>query len=173
MPKGGARIGAGRPKGQGRFGEPTKIMRIPVSMMDIVKNMIESKNKNLALPLYDLAFSAGIPATSENDNYELYNLNERFLVDDPDNHFLVKVSGYSMKDAGILPDDILLVNRKKEAKNGDIIIAFVDGGMVVKKLSHINGITTLISANDDYPDIKDENQNLHLWGVVTRVIRDY
>ena len=47
MPKGGARKGAGRPKGQGKFGEPTKIMRIPMSMMEAVKNMVESKSKNL------------------------------------------------------------------------------------------------------------------------------
>ena len=173
MKRGGARKGAGRPKGQGRFGEPTKIMRIPISMMEMVKNAIESKRKELSLPLFDMKVEAGVPNFTDSDNFELYNLNEQFMVSDPDNYFLVKVSGYSMKDAGILPDDILLVNHNKEAKDGDIIVASVDNGAVVKKLSQKNGVTKLISDNDDYQDIKDKNQDLHLWGVVARVIREY
>lgn len=163
----------GRPSGQGRYGEPTKIMRIPLSMMEMVKNVVESKRKELALPLYDLKVEAGTPTFSESDNYQLYNLNDKFIINDHQNHFLVKVQGYSMKDAGILPDDILLVNRKKEARDGDIIVASVDSGAVVKKLSQKNGITKLISQNKDYPDIEDKDQNLHLWGVVIRVIRQY
>ena len=95
------------------------------------------------------------------------------MVNDPDNYFLVKVQGYSMKDAGILPDDILLVNHNKEAKDGDIIVASVDNGAIVKRLSQKNGTTKLVSENDDYPDIEDKNQDFHLWGVVARVIREY
>jgi DNA polymerase V len=173
MTRGGAREGAGRPKGQGRYGEPTKIMRVPVSMMESVKDMMESKTKNFALPLYDMTVQAGSPSITDSDNYELYNLNEKFLINDPDNHFLVKVSGYSMKDAGILPNDLLLVNRKKEARDGDIIVASANNRAVVKRLSQKNGVTKLISDNDDYDNIEDQTLNLHPWGVVTKVIRDY
>ena len=66
-----------------------------------------------------------------------------------------------------------MVNHKKEALDGDIIVASVDNDAVVKRLSVKDGVTKLVSENDDYSDIEDENQNLHLWGVVTRVIRDY
>ena len=170
--RGGARKGAGRPSGQGRYGEPTKIMRVPVSMMDTVKDMMESKTKDFALPLFDMKVEAGVPNFTDSDNYQLYNLNEKFMMSNPDDHFLVKVSGYSMKDAGILPDDILLVNKSKEARDGDIIIASVDNGAIVKRLSQKYGITRLISENEDYPDIEGEEQNLHFWGVVTKVIRD-
>ncbi len=170
--RGGAREGAGRPKGQGRYGEPTRIMRVPISLIDTVKDMMESKTKEFALPLYDMTASAGTPSITDCDNYELYNLNEKFLINDPDNHFLVKVSGYSMKDAGILPNDLLLVNRKKEARDGDIIVASINDGAVVKRLSVKNGITKLISDNDDYDNIEDQTLNLHPWGVVTKVIRD-
>jgi len=171
--RGGARQGAGRPKGQGRYGEPTRIMRVPISMMGIVKDMMENKMKDFAIPLYDMTVSAGTPSITDSDNYELHNLNEKFLINDPDNHFLVKVSGYSMKDAGILPNDLLLVNRKKEARDGDVIVASINDGAVVKRLSQKYGVTKLISENKDYPDIEDEDQNLHLWGVVTKVIRQY
>ena len=173
MKRGGARPGAGRPSGQGRYGEPTKIMRVPVSMMDTVKDMMESKTKDFALPLFDMKVEAGVPNFTDSDNYQLYNLSEIFMVQYPENHFLVKVSGYSMNDAGILPEDILLVNKSKEARDGDIIIASVDNGAVVKKLSQKDGITKLISENKDYPEILDEDQNLHFWGVEAKVIREY
>ena len=39
--------------------------------------------------------------------------------------------------------------------------------------SQKNGITKLVSENEDYPDIEDEEQNLHFWGVVAKVIREY
>jgi SOS-response transcriptional repressor LexA len=77
-----------------------------------------------------------------------------------------------MKDAGILPNDLLLVNRKKEAKDGDVIVASINDGAVVKRLSVKNGITKLISDNSDYDNIEDQTLSLHPWGVVTKVIRD-
>ena len=172
MKRGGARKGAGRPSGQGRYGEPTKIMRVPVSMMDTVKDMMESKTKDFALPLFDMKVEAGVPNFTDSDNYELYNLGEKFMAQNPNDHFLVKVSGYSMKDAGILPDDILLVNKSKEARDGDIIVASINDGAVVKRLSQKDGVTKLISDNDDYDNIEDQTLNLHPWGVVTKVIRD-
>lgn len=171
MPKGGARIGAGRPKGQGKFGEETKAIRVPVTMVDEVRRL--AQHKNISIPLYNMSVEAGTPILTDSEDYNMYKLNDHLIIDNAEDNFLVKVSGYSMKNAGILPDDILLVNRKKEALDGDIIVASVDNGAVVKKLSVKDGITKLISENDDYPDIEDEDQNLHLWGVVTRVIRDY
>ena len=173
MSRGGARKGAGRPAGQGFFGEPTQIMRIPLSRINEVKTLISNKSDSLSLPLYDMSVSAGTPNIADNESYELYNLGEKVLVNNPENYFLVKVSGESMKDAGIMPDDILLVNRKKEPVNNNIIVAAVDDGVVVKRLSKKNGVTKLISDNEDYADIDDQNLSLHLWGVVTRVIREY
>ena len=52
MPRGGIRIGAGRPKGQGKFGEKTKPIRIPLSMVDNVLSFI--KNNDLSLPIYSI-----------------------------------------------------------------------------------------------------------------------
>ena len=77
--RGGAREGAGRPKGQGRYGEPTRIMRVPISLIDTVKDMMESKTKEFTLPLYDMTVSAGTPSITDCDNYELYNLNTKLV----------------------------------------------------------------------------------------------
>ena len=170
MPRGGARPGAGRPKGQGKFGVKTKAIRVPIGMVDeIIKY---AKSKNISVPLYNMSVEAGNPMLTDSDDHEMYKLNDNLIISNPEDYFLVKVSGYSMKDAGILPEDLLLVNRKREALDGDIIVASINNGAVVKRLSQKDGVTKLISENKDYSDIEDEDQNLHFWGVVTKVIRD-
>ena len=68
--RGGAREGAGRPTGQGRYGEPTQIMRIPKSMLDKVSELIESQNKTLSIPLYSMTVEAGNPNITDSDDYE-------------------------------------------------------------------------------------------------------
>ncbi len=44
MPRGGKRNGAGRPKGTGKFGEPTKAVRLPISQIGLVMQIVERKN---------------------------------------------------------------------------------------------------------------------------------
>ena len=58
--RGGARPGAGRPKGQGPYGEATKPVRIPVSKIDQVMHYI--KKGDMALPLFSNAVAAGFPS---------------------------------------------------------------------------------------------------------------
>ena len=58
MSSGGKRSGAGRPKGQGKFGEVTKPVRIPVSMIDSVMTFIQSYD--LSLPIYSNKVNAGL-----------------------------------------------------------------------------------------------------------------
>ncbi len=168
MARGGARKGAGRPVGQGKYGEPTKAVRIPVSIVDEVKAFAQSMTT--AIPLYNFPVEAGTPFLAEDDSCEMYPLSE-FNVPNPKDCFMAKVSGESMKDAGILPDDLLLVDRKKEATDGDIIVTSIEGGIVVKRLDKTNG--KLISENKDFAPIDiTEQSGLHVWGVVIRVVRE-
>ena len=168
MPRGGARKGAGRPVGQGKYGEPTKAVRVPVSMVDEVKAF--AQNMTTSIPLYNFPVEAGTPFLAEDDSCEMYPLRE-FNVPNPQDCFMAKVSGYSMKDAGILPGDLLLVDRKKEAVDGDIIVTSIEGGIVVKRLDKING--KLISENVDFKPIDiTEQSSMHVWGVVIRVVRE-
>lgn len=168
MPRGGVRPGAGRPKGQGFYGEPTKAVKVPVSMVDDVKAF--AKNQTTSVPLYDFPVEAGMPFLSGDDHHTMYKLSS-LNVPHPEHCFLARVSGYSMKNAGILPNDLLLVDRKKEAKDKDIVVTSVEGGVVVKRLDIMGG--ELISENEDFQPIKiTDSSNLHVWGVVIRVIRD-
>ena len=104
MPRGGARTGAGRPKGQGKFGEKTKPMRIPISKIDSVMNFIN--NNNISLPLYSSKVPAGFPSPADDHMEGKLDLNTH-LVKHPTATFFVKASGDSMLGAGIHDGDIL------------------------------------------------------------------
>ena len=94
MTKGGARIGAGRPKGLGKFGEATKPMRIPCSMVDQVIDFIAPKR--FKLPLYSSKVQAGFPSPADDHIEMRLDLNE-YLVQHPAATFLVRATGDSMK----------------------------------------------------------------------------
>ena len=78
-----------------------------------------------------------------------------------------------MEGAGIFDDDILIIDRSLTASHGDIILALLDGELIVKRLHHKNGKVMLQSENSAYPPILlDSEQSLHIWGVVTNVIHN-
>ena len=167
-PKGGARPGAGRPKGQGKYGEKTRPLRIPESMMEQVLRFVQLKGYQL--PLYGCKVSAGFPSPADDYLEGALDLNEH-LIAHPAATFFVRVSGDSMLGAGIHPDDILVVDRSLEASSGRIVVVALNGELTVKRL-HIgrDGIQ-LLAENPTYSPINlQEGSELHVWGVVTSVI---
>ena len=128
MPRGGVRAGAGRPKGQGKFGEKTKPIRIPISKIDSVMNFIN--NSNISLPLYSSKVPAGFPSPADDHMEGKLDLNTH-LVKHPTATFFVKASGDSMLGAGIHDGDILVVDRSLEPRKGKVVIAAVDGQLTV------------------------------------------
>ena len=132
MPRGGKRSGSGRPKGTGKFGEPTVAMRIPIGEVENVLNWIE--NKCYRLPFYQDAISAGLPNQASEEVAETLNLNE-LLVKKPSQTFLLRVYGSSMIQAGIFHNDLLIVDRGIAPSDGKIVIAAVNGELTVKRLS--------------------------------------
>ena len=166
--RGGARPGAGRPKGQGPYGEATKPVRIPVSMVDQVLTFIQKGHK--PLPLFSCSVAAGFPSPADDHLEGSLDLNEH-LIRHPAATFFVRVSGDSMIKAGIHEDDILVVDRSIEPRNGKIIIAAVEGQLTVKRLNRTKGKTLLMPENDAYAPIEIADDNdMVIWGVVTSVI---
>ncbi|PZO41745.1 MAG: DNA polymerase V [Pseudanabaena frigida] len=188
MPRGGKREGAGRPQGTGKYGEATKAVRLPIRIADEILaalakepeeielgTNVESifrpeRTTKLRLPLYLNPVAAGFPAHTEDyvdDNIDL----NRHLVKHPDATFLVRVVGESMKDAGIHPNDMLIVDRSIEVTNGQVVIAVVNGELTVKRIRKHRDKLWLMPENKDFKPIEiDENTDLHIWGVVTNVI---
>ncbi len=168
MPRGGKRSGAGRPKGTGKYSEPTKAIRVPESMVERILEF--ARSGGFKLPLYGGKVAAGCPAPTDDYIEGMLDLSEQ-LIRDPASTFFVRVTGYSMINAGIHPDDILIVDRSIEARHGKIIIAAIDGELTVKRLHKKAGEVRLMPENDDFKPIEiDPEETLHIWGTVTNVI---
>jgi repressor LexA len=114
---------------------------------------------------------AGFPSPAEEELVDTLSLDE-FLIQNRSATFLLKVSGDSMSEAGILTGDIVLVDKSRQPRSGDIVIAEVDGEWTMKYLKKRGDSVTLIPANPAYKPIKPKKE-LKVGGVVTAVIRKY
>lgn len=128
------------------------------------------KRTKLALPLYLASVPAGFPSPAEDYIDKKLDLNE-FLVRHPAATFFVRVHGHSMSDAGISPGDILVVDRAVEARDGNIVIAALDGELTVKRLKMSKGRILLVAENPDFsPTEIHPEATFEVWGVVTYII---
>lgn len=169
MTRGGARKGAGRPKGGGIYGEPTVSVKIPASMVDAVKHF--SITRGLTLPVYSGRVQAGYPMPADDhieDRVDIASLLGGHLED----AFIVHASGDSMKDAGIFDGDPLLVKPRIKPTNGSIVVAAVGGELTVKFLIAKKGKHYLMPANPAYNEIPiDPEHGVTIWGVVDTSLR--
>jgi len=128
------------------------------------------KNQKIATPLFLDSVSAGFPSPATDYLENKLDLND-YLIKHPAATFIVKASGPSMIEAGILSGDLLIVDRSVAPKNDNIVIASVFGDLTVKKLRKKGSTLFLISANNEYPSIEvKEEMECFIWGVVTYVI---
>lgn len=114
---------------------------------------------------------AGFPTTAEEDVSETMSMDD-YLIEKPEATYILEVKGDSMIDEGIKEGDKVIVERRLDAKDGDIVIAEVDGGFTVKFFRKTGGKVWLEPANKKYKPIYPEN-DLKIWAVVKAVIRKY
>ncbi|MDB4058072.1 translesion error-prone DNA polymerase V autoproteolytic subunit [Candidatus Thioglobus sp.] len=186
---GGARKGAGRKKNSGSFNEETKVIRVPISLVDsliptieVYKSQVKSKVEvfltkdnptELSIPIFTSRVQAGFPSPADDHLEDALDLNTH-LIHHKEATFFVKAQGDSMLGAGIQQGDILIVDKSLSAKSGKIVIAVVDGEFTVKRLHKYKGNITLKAENPDFEDIKiGGTDELIIWGVVTSVIHQY
>lgn len=130
--------------------------------------------KRLKLPYFEQV-AAGFPSPAADYQHESLDMNEKF-VHHPEASYFVRVKGESMTGVGILDGDICLADRQEEIADGNIVVAFVNGGLTVKILdtsTKEQGFLRLLPANPAYkPIIIDGNDQFILQGKVTSVHRD-
>lgn len=115
---------------------------------------------------------AGFPSATEELVEETINLND-FLIAKRDKTYLIEVDGDSMIDAHIADGDLVIAERTETARDGQIVIANVDGEFTMKYLRHDKkGRPYLEPANKDFYNIYPEN-NLDIVAVVRGVVRKY
>jgi len=129
----------------------------------------EARTK-LHVPLFSAIVQAGFPSPADDHMEKSLDLNEH-LVRNPAATFFVRVRGDSMRDAGILSGDILVVDRSLTPADKQIVVAMLDGDFTVKRLCRKGSLVFLKAENDSFPPIEvSENQDLVIWGVVTFII---
>lgn len=89
----------------------------------------------------------------------------------PEEYFALKVRGESMLYAGILPDDLVIVHKQPEARNGEIVVALFEDEATVKTLSRKNGEVWLLPENPEYEPI--DGTYAQIIGKVVGLIRRY
>lgn len=115
--------------------------------------------------------SAGFPSPAEEALADTMTL-DAYLITNKEATYLLKVTGDSMIEAGILPGDLLLVERGAEARDGDIVIAQVDREWTMKFLRRRGTRVFLEAANKAYKPIHPQEE-LTIAAVVRAVIRKY
>ncbi|MGD9591454.1 MAG: LexA family protein [Candidatus Berkiella sp.] len=191
--RGGKRDGAGRPQGTGKYGEPTKAIRVPQSMVKTIQAFLANYGQERQnpfhttpylqpttdpmvhrLPLFSTKVAAGFPSPADDHLEASLDLNE-YVIKNPASTFYVRVEGNSMLGAGIHPNDLLVVDLSLAPRDGHVVIAIVDGEFTVKRL-HIakNKAVSLHPENENYPviHIKD-GMEFRIWGVVTNVVHSF
>ncbi len=114
---------------------------------------------------------AGWPSPAEEELVDVMNLDE-YLIKHPEQTYLIRVTGDSMIDAGIHEGDLVIVERGRTPKDGDIVIAQVDSEWTMKFYEKRGTTVRLIPANKKYSPIVPKCE-LTVGGVITAVIRKY
>ncbi len=116
--------------------------------------------------------AAGQPILAEQHIQRHYQVDSRLFR--PRAHYLLRVKGLSMRDAGILDGDLLAVHRQPTADNGEIVVARIDDEVTVKRLRRRGNTVRLMPENDDFsPIVVDlRRESLVIEGIGVGVIRN-
>ena len=121
-------------------------------------------------PVYE-SVQAGFPSPAADTRHDALTIDE-YLVEHPSKTVLVTVKGDSMNGAGIHGGDIVVVEKRGDAKVGDIVIAIVENEFTLKYLDKEKGGYVLRPANLAYPVIRPKS-TLEIFGVVVGQFRKY
>ena len=123
----------------------------------------------VGVPLFASPASCGFPSPAQDYIEATLDLNQ-LCISRPAATYFLRAAGDSMKNAGILDGDLLVVDRSITARHGDTVVACVDGEFTVKILQLTPNIA-LLPANPNYlPIVLQAEQTLEIFGVVTFVI---
>lgn len=130
-------------------------------------------SSELTLPYASEGVRAGFPSPAQDYLSETIDLNKE-IIRHQATTFFARCVGESMKNADIHDGDLLVIDKSIEAKDGDIIVAYIDGEFTVKriKINTTDNSLMLMPENEEYEPIRiTESQHFEVWGVVTYTIK--
>lgn len=116
--------------------------------------------------------AAGRPILAEQHIQRHYQVDSHLFR--PRAHYLLRVKGQSMRDAGILDGDLLAVHRQPDAENGEIVVARIDDEVTVKRFRRRGNTVRLMPENDDFSPVTVDlrREALVIEGIGVGVIRN-
>ena len=131
----------------------------------------DSLRDQMGLPLVGRV-AAGSPILAQEHIEAHYKLDPQLL--NPKPHYLLRVHGMSMKNAGILDGDLVAVHRTPEVRSRQIIVARLDDEVTVKRYRQNGSLVSLLPENEEFEPIEVDlrEQSLVIEGIVVGVIRD-
>ncbi len=131
----------------------------------------DSLRDQMGLPLVGRV-AAGSPILAQEHIEAHYKLDPQLFSPKP--HYLLRVYGMSMRDAGILDGDLVAVHRTPEVRSRQIVVARLDDEVTVKRYRQNGSLVSLLPENDEFEPIEVDlrEQALVIEGVVVGVIRD-
>lgn len=150
-------------------------MNTELSVKEVTRPQVMALEAVSKLPLYQSSPSAGFPAPGDDQVERVLDIND-LVVQNPASTFFVRVEGDSMMGAGIFSGDVLVIDRSKEVKDGVIVVAAINGEMVVKRLviESKGSNPLLVSENDEYSPIEvGEDEDCTIWGTVVGSVRQF
>lgn len=124
----------------------------------------------LTCPLFMAPVEAGFPSPADDYVEGQLDLNKH-LIKHPAATFFVRATGESMINAGIFPNDILIVDRSLEPADKKVVIAVINGELTVKRFRKIDNRVFLMPENKEYTAIElSDDMDCEIWGVVVHVI---
>ena len=142
--------------------------------MDVEKFFGSSYGGSKRFSQHDVptANATGFGAAADDYMERGIDLNEQLIKNKPAT-FCFRMKSDAMKDAGIFDGDILMVDRSVKLTNGKIIVAILNGEMIVRRFHKNFSSAFLIPENDRYKTINmGDFSEMNLWGVVVCVIRN-
>ena len=141
-----------------------------MSKIQLIKGEFKEQLDLLIAP----QIKAGFPSPAEDYLHDSIDFN-RDLIKHPEATFYGRVDGDSMIEAGICHGDIAVIDRSLEARNGDVIVAYINNEFTIKYLDlkhRKDGYIELRPANKKYNPIRiDESDDFEVWGVVVWTIK--
>ncbi|MGN0028550.1 MAG: LexA family protein [Marinilabiliaceae bacterium] len=128
-------------------------------------------DSELNLDFADAGIHAGFPSPAQDYMETGLDLNKA-LIRHKASTFYGRVVGDSMHDAGIDEGDIIVIDKSLDARNGDLVVCYIDGEFAIKYLKMEDGRLRLYPANKKYAPIEVTNaEGFRVWGVVTYTIK--
>jgi repressor LexA len=131
----------------------------------------DSLREQIGLPLVGRV-AAGSPILAEEHIETHYRIDPQLF--NPKPHYLLRVYGMSMKNAGIFDGDLVAVHRTPEVRSRQIVVARLDDEVTVKRYRQTGSVVELMPENNDFETIRVDlsQQSMVIEGVVVGVIRD-